>query len=308
MNESISDKRYTLGLLLGLRTPFYLTIQGGAQVEAAARGVALLTDAPSEWGAVYQIPLVDRFIAGKVDALIVTPSDGRALIEPLGRAHEAGIPIITVDAFLGDGDYAHGTVTFPLAYIGSDNRQGGRIAGELLLQAIGGSGAVCIQSLQPGVSATDLREAGCQEVIAATGEAVHLVGVNFDGGSISRAREQMLATFERHPQLTGVIATGDYSARGLVQAVRDAGKEGQIKIVRFDASEQAEGELRNGITQAVIAQRPFQMGSLAVEYVIKHLQGEGAGLTKYVDTGFMILDQNTIDLPESLAAVYRVGR
>src|SRR5437660_3594228 len=251
-------------------------------------------------------PLVEALPARKIEALIVTPCDVQALEEPLRRAHEAGVPVITVDAFLGNGDYANGPVTFPLAYIGSDNRQGGRIAGNLLIKAIGGSGKVCIQSLQPGVSATDLREAGCQEVLAVAGDAIKLLGINFDGGSIPRAREQMLAILEQHPDLAGVVgAGGDYSSRGVAQAVKDASKEGRVKIVRFDASEQAEEEIRSGVTAVIIAQRPFEMGRIAFEYALKALNGATEELSKRVDTGFLIIDRDNIDGPEAQAAIYR---
>jgi len=300
------NSKYTLGILLGLRTPFYLSILKGVQAAADKQPVSLQVEAPPEFDAALQAPLVDALLSRKIDALIVTPCDGPALVEPLRRAHEAGVPVITVDAFLGDGDYTNGPVTFPLAYIGSDNRQGGRIAGNLLIEAIGGSGKVCIQSLQPGVSATDLREAGCQEVLAAAGDAIDLLGVNFDGGSIPRAREQMLAILEQHPDLAGVVgAGGDYSSRGVVQAVKNAGKEGRVKIVRFDASEQAEEEIRSGVTDVIIAQRPFEMGRIAFGYAMKALNGATEGLSKHVDTGFLIIDRDNIDRPEAQSAIYR---
>lgn len=303
-DNTANNKKYTLGVLLGLRTPFYLTILKGAQ--AAAGEADLRVDAPPEFNPVLQSHLVDTLLARKIDALIIAPCDGQILIEPLRRAYEAGIPVITVDAFLGDGDYVNGPVTFPLAYIGSNNYQGGRIAGELLLEAIGRSGKVCIQSLQPGVSATDLREEGCLEVLATAKEQIDLLGINFDGGSITLAKEQILETLEQHPDLAGVIgAGGDYSSKGVVQAIKGAGKAGKVKIVRFDASEQAEEEIRSGITHVAIAQRPFEMGRIAVEYALKALNGEAEGLAKHVDTGFILIDRLNLDAPEIQSAFYR---
>ncbi|HEU5229873.1 MAG TPA: substrate-binding domain-containing protein [Ktedonobacteraceae bacterium] len=306
MNKAMRNGHYTLGVLLGLRTPFYLSILKGVQAAAEGCEVSLCVEAPAQFDATLQASLVNTLLASKIDALIVAPCDGQVLVEPLYRAHKAGVPVITVDAFLGDGDYNNGPVTFPLAYIGSDNRQGGRIAGELLIKAIGGSGKVCIQSLQPGVSATDLREAGCQEVLATAGTAIDLLGINFDGGSIPRSKEQMLATLEQHPDLAGVVGTGgDYSSRGVAQAVTEAGKKGSVKIVRFDASEQAEEEIRGGVADVIIAQRPFVMGRIACEYALKALQGQPEELAKHVDTGFLIIDRHNIDTPESQAAIYR---
>ncbi|TMF05592.1 MAG: substrate-binding domain-containing protein [Chloroflexi bacterium] len=68
---------------------------------------------------------MDALIARKIDALLIAATDKQAMIEPLQRANDAGIPVISVDTFIGDGDYANGPVTFPLSYIRSDNVQGG---------------------------------------------------------------------------------------------------------------------------------------------------------------------------------------
>jgi ribose transport system substrate-binding protein len=79
---------------------------------------------------------------------------------PLQAAVDAGIKVITVDTFLGDGDYENGAVTFPISYIGSDNVEGGRISARGLAKAIGGKGTVYINSTNPNVSSVEGREQG----------------------------------------------------------------------------------------------------------------------------------------------------
>ena len=105
---------------------------------------------------------MDAMIAKKVDALLIAATDKQALIEPMKRANDAGIKVISVDTFIGDGDYAKGPVTFPLSYVGSDNVLGGQIACDALIKAIGGKGKIYIQNVNPGISTTDQREEGCK--------------------------------------------------------------------------------------------------------------------------------------------------
>jgi ribose transport system substrate-binding protein len=92
---------------------------------------------------------------GDLDAIFLAPVDKEGMIAPLQKAADAGLPIITVDTFVGDGDYVNGPVTFPLSFIASDNEEGGRIACRALIEAIGGKGKIYIQNVKPGISSTD---------------------------------------------------------------------------------------------------------------------------------------------------------
>src|SRR5207247_3617661 len=107
----------------------------------------------------------------------------QAMIAPLQRENDAGIKVISVDTLISNGDYASGPVTFPLSYIGTDNVQGGKIAGDALIKAIGNKGGIFIENVKPGISTTDQRQQGCIEAIQATNGAVPLVGYNSNGDS-----------------------------------------------------------------------------------------------------------------------------
>src|SRR5438309_2284764 len=168
-----SSTNYTFVLIQGVKgDPFYVTMQKGAQTMADKLGVKLLVDGPAQFSATLQAPIVDAYIAKKVDVMIIAACDKQAMIAPLQRANDAGIKVISVDTFIGNGDYVHGPVTFPLSYIGSDNVQGGRIVGDVLIKSIGGEGKIYIQDTTPGTSSTAQRVQGCKQAIAATNGAV----------------------------------------------------------------------------------------------------------------------------------------
>ena len=141
-------------------------------------------------------------IARKVDALIIAATDKQAMIEPLQRANDAGIPVISVDTFIGDGDYENGPVTFPLSYIGSDNVQGGMIGCQALIDAAGGAGKFYIQNVKPGISTTDQREQGCNARRSqAAGSQATLVGVDYNNDSAATSAQQTSALLQRTPDL-----------------------------------------------------------------------------------------------------------
>jgi ribose transport system substrate-binding protein len=253
---------------------------------------------------VQQTPIVDAMIARKVDALVIAATDKQAMIEPLQRANDAGIPVISVDTFIGDGDYANGPVTFPLSYIGSDNTQGGMISCQALIDAAGGTGKFYIQNVKPGISTTDQREEGCREAIQATGGQATLVGVDYNNDSPAISAQQTSALLQRTPDLTGVFGANLFSAEGAAQAVKNANLSGTVKIANFDAPVQAISDLKAGTVDLVIAQKPADMGTTGVDYAMQAIGGDTSQIQKRVPTGYVVITRDNVDSDEAKAAVY----
>lgn len=305
-SASTNAKKYTLALVQGVKgDPFYVTMQKGAQAMADKLGATLIVDGPAQFSASLQAPIVDALIARKVDAMIIAACDKQAMIAPLQRANDAGIKIISVDTFIGDGNYTSGPITFPLSYIGSDNTQGGQIAGEALIKAIGGKGSIYIQNVKPGISTTDERAQGCENAIKATNGAVTLVGLDYNNDSAAVSAQQTSAVLQRNANLSGIFGTNLFSAEGAAQAVKNANKQKTIKIANFDAPEQAITDLKNGVVDLVIAQKPADMGSTAVQYAVDALNGNTSGIKKRVATGYVVIDSTNVDTPEAQSAVYK---
>jgi ribose transport system substrate-binding protein len=297
---------FVIALVKGLQEDaFYTTMQKGAQAKADELHVSLLVDGPTSFDAKLQTPIVNAMIAKKVDALIIAACDKEAMIKPLQRAHDANIKVISVDTYIGDGDYAHGPVTFPISYIGSDNVEGGRMAGIALIKALGGSGKIYIQNVNMHISTNAQREQGCRSAIQATNGAVTLVGVDYNNDNPTTARQQTTVMLRRVGDLAGIFGANLFSAEGADEAVKEANKQGIIKIASFDAPEQAIVDLRNGVIDFVIAQKPADMGRIAVDYAVKALQGQASGLQKRVVTGYVIIDNDNVNTPDAQNAIYK---
>jgi ribose transport system substrate-binding protein len=296
----------TIALVVGVKgDPFYVTMQKGAQAEADKMGADLIVDGPAQFDPVQQTPIVDALIARKIDALIIAATDKQSMIPPLQRANDAGIPVISVDTFIGDGDYENGPVTFPLSYIGSDNVEGGRIGCEALLAAAGGSGKFYIQNVKPGISTTDQREQGCKEAIAAAGDPAQLVGVDYNDDSPANAAQQTQALLQRTPDLAGIFGANLFSAEGAAQAVKNANLSGTVKIANFDAPEQSISDLRAGAVDLVIAQKPADMGTTGIDYAMQAIGGDTSQIQKRVPTGYVVINRDNVDTPEAQAAIYK---
>jgi len=303
------DEKPTIGFLPGIEDPFYHVMENGVDAAAADFGVEIVKGGfpPEPWGPASQTPLLDALIArGDLDYLITAPTSADAMVAPLQAALEGGTKIVTVDTYLGDGDYVNGPVTFPIAYIGSDNVAGGRFLGHAIAEAIGGEGEVYIQNTNADVSSVMDRSKGFREAMAEY-PGIEIVDEQFSGDVESVAAQQTAAVLEAHPNLKAIFGVNVFSAQGAGSAVVNAGLGGgNIKIAAWDATQHAIELLKNGDVQMVLAQKPADMGYLGVEFAMADAAGV-TSLPRWVPTGFAVLTPENVDDPEFARFIYQVG-
>jgi ribose transport system substrate-binding protein len=294
-----------IGFLPGVVDPFYQVMEIGVNEAIEDFGLEVVTQYPDTWGPTVQTPILDAMIArGDLDYLIIAPTDREQMIAPLQAAIDAGIRVITVDTFLGDGDYVNGPVTFPISYIGSDNVEGGRIAGHALAQSRGGVGRVYIQNTNVGVSTTEQRSQGFREAIAEYPGMV-IVGEDYNLDDANTSVEQTTAVLQREPDLAGIFGVNVFSAQGAGTAVVNAGLGGIVDVIAFDATQFAIELLRQGNVSLVIAQKPHDMGYLAVAFAMADWRGV-TSLPRRVTTGYAVITIDNVDDPDIARFIYQV--
>ncbi len=299
------EKKYTIALVPGLTTDaFYITMQKGAQAAADALGVELVFQGAPDFNPVTQVPVLDAVIARAPDAILIAPTDTTQLIEPLRKAHDAGIAVITVDTFIGTGIYQTGAgdADFPLAYIASDNVLGGRMAARALANAIGGEGKVFVSNVKPGISTTDQREAGFKAEMAENFPKVIVLETQFNDNDANKAASQLQGVFARDADLKGVFGANLFSALGAGTGVQQAGQTGNIKVVAFDAPGSIVDNISTGLVDVAIAQHPAEIGYYGVVSAYAHLTGNSIPVS--IGTGFTIMDKSNITDPEVAKYIY----
>lgn len=296
----------TVALVYGIKgDAFYVTMERGARAKAEELGVELIADGPSQWNPAIQTPIVDAMIARKVDALIAVPNDPQAMVAALQRANDVGIPIVTTDQYIGDGDYANGQVTFPLSYVASDNFGGGKLACETLIDEMGGKGTLYVLVSTPNVPSDTARRDGCLAAVEAAGDDVKLAGVDYTESNATIATNQTQAALQGNRDIGAIFGGNLFSAQGASAAVKTANLAGSVKIASFDAPQQAIDDLRSGVVDIVIAQQPALIGATAVQFVVDALEGKAADIPAKVATPFVVITRDNVDSPEAQAAIYK---
>ncbi|MCO6049199.1 ABC transporter substrate-binding protein [Mesorhizobium sp. RP14(2022)] len=299
------DKKYTVALIPGLTTDaFYITMRKGAQAAADALGVELVFQGGPEFNPVVQVPVLDAIIARKPDAILIAPTDTTQLVEPLRKAQDAGIPVITVDTFIGEGKYQTGSgdADFPLSYIASDNVMGGRMAARALAKAIGEEGKVYVSNVKPGISTTDQREEGFKAAMAEEFPKITVLDTQFNENDANKAASQLQAVYARNSDLKGVFGANLFSALGAGNGVQQAGQTGNIKVIAFDAPTSIVANIKDGLVDAAIAQHPAEIGYYGVVSAFAHLSGQSIPVS--IGTGFTIIDKSNVDDPNVAKYVY----
>jgi ribose transport system substrate-binding protein len=294
---------YSVGLVLGSgNSPFYSTVQTGAEAKAEELGVELVVQSASKWDPVAQTAIIDGLIAKKVDAMVVVPTDATALIAPLQRAYDAGITVVTIDTAIGDGDYEGGEVTFPVSEVTSDNVAGGRTACEALIEQIGGAGDIYVEDVQPGATSSDERFAGCEEAVDATDGAVTIAGHSYSNEDSSKAAANVAAALQANPDLKGIFGTDGYASDGAVNALRQANVTDQVALAFFDGRRSGADAIADGTVDILVAQQTTEIGSQGVQDAVDALNGET--VEKLTKLSVAVITKENVDDPEMQALIY----
>jgi ribose transport system substrate-binding protein len=302
--SAADTKKFTIALIPGLTTDaFYITMHKGADQAAKALGVDLVFQGAPDFNPVTQVPVLNAIIGRKPDAILIAPTDKVQLVESLKKAVDAGIPVLTVDTFIGDGHYqtGNGNADFPLSYIASDNILGGEIAARALAKAIGDKGKVYVSNVRPGVSTTDQREEGFKNEMKKHPN-ITVLETQFNDDDANKAASQFQSVYARNSDLTGVFGANLFSAMGAANGVKQGGGTGKVKVVAFDAPTSIVSEIKSGNIDIAIAQHPAEIGYFGVVAAYAHLTGQS--IPTLIGTGFTVIDKNNLDDPNVKRFIY----
>lgn len=253
---------------MDLTNPFFKLIANVMTEEAAKHGYEV-TALSGELDPAKQNSQLSDFVAQGYDAIFLNPVDSRSAGQGVRAAHEAGIPVFTFDIQVSDEEAAK-MVT---SHIGSDNFQGGTLAGKSMMEALGNEGKVAILSL-PEVTSCILRVDGFKKALADAGSPIEIVTELSGKGSRDAGYTVATDILQAHPDIDGIFAINDPSGLGAHAAVVKAGKEEQITIVAFDASPAGKQGVFEKKLYDTPQQFPRKMAEGTVQSFVDYLAGK----------------------------------
>ena len=253
--------------------PFFVDMENGAKEAAAKLGVNLVVQAAErEVDVEKQMQIIENLIQRRVNAICVSPSGSKEIVPAIVKANKAGVPVLIIDSGV-DEETLKRAGGYIATFIGSDNFEGGKLAGEYIIKKLSGKGKVAILEGIPGHETADARRDGFQKAIDKA------MGIEIAVSQVANSeRDKGFNVFQNilqsHPEVQALFATNDMMALGAVEAIAAAGRTGEIIVVGFDAVDDARQAIQKGLMHGSIAQFPAEMGRLAVENAVRLMNGE----------------------------------
>lgn len=268
----------------GAGNPFWAAVEAGAKAKAEELGVTVNVMAPpAESDVASQISQIEDALAQGINGIAIAPTDPDALTPVLEKAIADGVPVVYVDT---KGNMEG--VTF----IGTNNEEGAKLAADYICENVEAGSEVAILQGLITQSTGQARATGSKAGMEACGlNVVAEQPANWDRAEAVTVMENILTG---NPNIKAVFASNDNMALGAVEAIKNAGLGGQIMVVGFDANPDAAAAVIAGDMAATVAQNPTNMGALAVESVLKLINGET--LDPVIDTGtVLVTSENAAD-------------
>ncbi|MFJ7973268.1 substrate-binding domain-containing protein [Psychrobacillus sp. NPDC096389] len=280
------DKSLVIGFSqVTLESPFYTSLVDGAKESAEAEGVELIV-VDAQNNIEKQNTDVQSLITKGIDVLLINPVNPSAVAPALKAAEAAGIPVITVD---------RATKEEVVSYIGRDNEEMGRIAGEKAIELLGGdsaSGKIIELQGDAGGTVTKARHDGFHEAVGKVA-GIKIIEGPYNDYIRAKAVSSMQDLLQAHPDVNLVYAHNDDMALGAVQVLTQMDKIDEVQVVGVDGLMEAVKKIADGSFQATVINDPISLGSLAIQTAIKAGNGEEVDKIMNADTG--LIDESNVN-------------
>jgi ribose transport system substrate-binding protein len=274
---------------------FYTQVSCGAIEAGRALGFKVdRPQGPKAFDPAQQVAVTNGVLLRDPDALVYMPLDPKTALPPVKPAVADGMKIATVDTTLADPS----VVT---SFVSSDLPTGAEMAAQEIIRQLGGKGKVLAEGIVPDHPITKGRIERFEAVIKSA-PGIEYLGAHYPQVDISKIAADVAAALRKDPDIRAIYTTQSTSAQGAVTALREAGLEGKVKVVSWDADSYSTKALEAGQLSALIAQRPREAGRVAVQQLANAFDGKP--VQKVVHPGLTIINGDNISDPETRKLFY----
>jgi len=230
--------------------------------------------------------ILDDLLAKGVDGIAISPVDPANQTAMLNDAAKQAL-VFTHDSDAPDSKRE--------CYVGTDNVAAGRQAGDLIKEALPQGGRIAIFVGKMDARNAQERLQGIKASIA--GSTIDIIDVRTDDTDSVRAKANVSEMLVGHPEVAALVGLWSYNGPTILNAVRDAGRVGQVKIVAFDEDDETLTGVKSGAIVGTVVQQPYEFGYQSVMLLEKALTGERSGIPPghqvFIPT--RVIRQNNVD-------------
>ena len=232
-----------------------------ADAELADVDVEFRLTSPAD--AAEQQRIVDDLLTKGVSGIAISPVDPQNQTQMLNSAAKRAL-VFTQDSDAPQTDRA--------CYIGTDNVAAGRQAGQLIREAIPEGGSIMLFVGKLDAQNAQERIRGIKEALE--GSTIRIIDVRTDDVDDVRAKANAADTLVRYADIKGLVGLWSYNGPAILNAVREAGKVGRVRIVAFDEADETLAGVKDGAIHATVVQQPFEFGYQAIVRMAQAVRGD----------------------------------
>ncbi|PJJ19455.1 fructose transport system substrate-binding protein [Janthinobacterium sp. 67] len=272
--------------------PFFVKMKEGAQQRAKLKGAKLLTAAGRADGDnAGQVTAIENMVAAGAKAIMITPSDSKAIVPAIKKARAAGVLVIALDSPTEPHDATD-------ALFATDNYKAGLLIGQYAKAAFAGKPVkIAMLDLFPGHPVGIARHNGFLAGYGAPGISAKTVGpaktadvvcMADSFGDQGKGQTAMENCLQKNPDINLVYTINEPAAAGAYKALKALGKEKNVMIVSVDGGCAGVRDVKAGVIAATAQQYPLNMAGLGVEAGVEYAKN-GKKASGYVDTGVTLI-------------------
>ena len=230
--------------------------------------------------------ILDDLLAKGVDGIAISPVDPANQTAMLNDAAKQAI-VFTHDSDAPDSKRE--------CYVGTDNVAAGRQAGDLIKEALPQGGRIAVFVGKLDARNAQERLQGIKESL--TGSTIAIIDVRTDDTDQVRAKANVSEMLVSHPDVAALVGLWSYNGPAILNAVRDAGRIGQVKIIAFDEDDETLSGVKSGAIVGTVVQQPYEFGFQSVTLLEKALKGDRSGIPpgRQVFIPTRVIRQNNVD-------------
>jgi ribose transport system substrate-binding protein len=290
------EKPYIAIVSKGSQHQFWQAVQKGATDEAAAKGATITYEGPASESEVdKQLTMLKTAIDKNPAAICFAALDSKAATPLLEEAKSKNIPIVGFDSGV-DSD-------IPVTTVSTDNVAAAGEAADQMAKAIGDSGKVAVivhdQTSQTGQTRRD----GFSQRMKEKHPNVEIVAIEYGAGDPVKSADLAKAIMTANPDLKGFFGANEGSIKGVLNALKETGKEGKIVAIGYDSGQQQIDAINSGVQLGAITQNPVGIGAKCVDAALDAIAGKT--LPKNIDTGYYWYDKSNINDAKIQAVLYK---
>ncbi len=266
----------------------YWTIarKGVEKADAELTDVTVEFKLPGEGTAAEQKRIIDDLVSTGIGGIAMSPVDPDNQTQLINDTAKKAL-VITQDSDAPNSDRA--------LYIGTDNVAAGRQAGELVKEALPDGGKIMVFVGKSDARNAAERYQGLKEALQ--GSKVEIIDIRTDDTDRARAKSNAADTLVKYSDIAALVGLWSYNGPAILNAVKDAGKVGQVKIICFDEEDETLAGVKDGAIFATVVQQPYEFGYQSVKLMAQILKGDRSAIpaNKQINVPTLVIKKDSVE-------------